>query len=142
MASNYQETLVSSIETCGRTLLDTIDHVLDFAKINKLQSPASRRKGRGSRKSPADNPILGVVSDFDLAQLAEEVCDTVNSRNLYNNLSVLTYRRFVLAIPSVRPKTQMEVPSTTKPRTKQKTTPEATDLAKLDVTRTVRSLCL
>jgi hypothetical protein len=28
ISSSYQESLVSSIETCGRTLLDTIDHVL------------------------------------------------------------------------------------------------------------------
>jgi hypothetical protein len=28
VSSSYQESLVSSIETCGRTLLDTIDHVL------------------------------------------------------------------------------------------------------------------
>ncbi|KAF1844721.1 sensor histidine kinase-like protein/response regulator [Cucurbitaria berberidis CBS 394.84] len=80
VASAYQESLVSSIEICGKTLLDTIDHVLDYAKINKLRSAASRRKNRvegRSRKLPADNSILGVTAEFDLAQLVEEVCDTV-----------------------------------------------------------------
>ncbi|KAL6708312.1 hypothetical protein ACN47E_003236 [Coniothyrium glycines] len=78
VASAYQESLVSSIEVCGRTLLDTIDHVLDYAKINKLRNASSRRKqGRGSRRLPTDNSILGVTSEFDLAQLVEEVCDTV-----------------------------------------------------------------
>jgi signal transduction histidine kinase/GAF domain-containing protein len=79
VSSAYQESLVSSIETCGKTLLDTIDHVLDYAKINKLRSSGSQRKKRGERQKrlPADNSILGVTADFDLAQLVEEVCDTV-----------------------------------------------------------------
>jgi signal transduction histidine kinase len=79
VSSAYQESLVSSIETCGRTLLDTIDHVLDYAKINKLQSLASRKKGIGGRSKAAiaENTVLGVTIDFDLAQLVEEVCDTV-----------------------------------------------------------------
>ncbi|KAF2129179.1 hypothetical protein P153DRAFT_317851 [Dothidotthia symphoricarpi CBS 119687] len=80
VSSAYQESLVSSIEICGKTLLDTIDHVLDYAKINKLRNTTPRRKQRGegrSKRSPADNSILGVTADFDLAQLVEEVCDTV-----------------------------------------------------------------
>lgn len=80
VSSAYQESLVSSIEICGKTLLDTIDHVLDYAKINKLRNVTSRRKQRGegrSKRQPADNSILGVTADFDLAQLVEEVCDTV-----------------------------------------------------------------
>lgn len=81
VASAYQESLVSSIETCGKTLLDTIDHVLDHAKINKLRNTGARRRQRGAegraRRLPSDNSILGVTADFDLAQLVEEVCDTV-----------------------------------------------------------------
>ncbi|KAF2641630.1 hypothetical protein P280DRAFT_469219 [Massarina eburnea CBS 473.64] len=80
VTSAYQQSLVSSIETCGKTLLDTIDHVLDYAKINKLRSASVRRKQRGegrSRRVPADNSILGVTTVFNLAQLVEEVCDTV-----------------------------------------------------------------
>jgi signal transduction histidine kinase len=80
VASAYQESLVSSIETCGKTLLDTIDHVLDHAKINKLRNTGRSRKSRGENRTkrlPSDNSILGVTADFDLAQLVEEVCDTV-----------------------------------------------------------------
>ncbi|RYP77668.1 hypothetical protein DL771_001036 [Monosporascus sp. 5C6A] len=80
VTSAYQNSLVSSIETCGRTLLDTIDHVLDYAKINKLQNARSRRRRRGegrAKRLPEDNSILGVTTDFNLAQLVEEVCDTV-----------------------------------------------------------------
>lgn len=81
VASAYQESLVSSIETCGKTLLDTIDHVLDHAKINKLRNTGARKRQRGAdgrtKRLPSDNSILGVTADFDLAQLVEEVCDTV-----------------------------------------------------------------
>ncbi|RYP32978.1 hypothetical protein DL766_003702 [Monosporascus sp. MC13-8B] len=80
VTSAHQKSLVSSIETCGRTLLDTIDHVLDYAKINKLQNARSRGKRRGegrAKRLPEDNSILGVTTDFNLAQLVEEVCDTV-----------------------------------------------------------------
>jgi signal transduction histidine kinase len=86
VASAYQESLVSSIDTCGRTLLDTIDHVLDYAKINKLQKGMSGRRNRGegrTKRQPADNSILGVTSDFDLAQLVEEVCDTVCAGHVF-----------------------------------------------------------
>jgi len=80
ISSSYQESLVNSIETCGRTLLDTIDHVLDYAKINKLRSVSARKKQRNGKRSnrlPADNSILGVTTVFNLSQLVEEVCDTV-----------------------------------------------------------------
>jgi hypothetical protein len=78
VSSGYQQSLVSSIETCGKTLLDTIDHVLDYAKINKLRSASARRKPRADgRRLPADNSILGVTTVFNLGQLVEEVCDTV-----------------------------------------------------------------
>lgn len=80
VASVYQESLVSSIETCGKTLLDTIDHVLDHAKINKLRNTGRGKRPRGegrTKRLPSDNSILGVTADFDLAQLVEEVCDTV-----------------------------------------------------------------
>jgi len=80
VVSPYQESLVSSIETCGKTLLDTIDHILDHSKVNQLRNTTTKRKqriGGRSRKPPVENSILGVTSDFDLAQLVEEVCDTV-----------------------------------------------------------------
>lgn len=89
VASAYQESLVSSIETCGKTLLDTIDHVLDHAKINKLRN-TNARKRRGAegrtRRLPSDNSILGVTADFDLAQLVEEVCDTVCAGHTFRQI--------------------------------------------------------
>jgi signal transduction histidine kinase len=93
VASAYQDSLVSSIETCGKTLLDTIDHVLDHAKINKLRSTTSKRKQRNegrAKRLPSDNSILGVTADFDLAQLVEEVCDTVCAGHTFRTTRGIT----------------------------------------------------
>ncbi|KAF2816097.1 uncharacterized protein BDZ99DRAFT_471372 [Mytilinidion resinicola] len=77
----YQTGLLSSIETCGKTLLDTIDHVLDYAKINKLRKANTRKKTgaiRSRRNSGVDsNNIIGLTVDFDLSVLVEEVVDAV-----------------------------------------------------------------
>lgn len=72
----FQENLVHTMETCGKTLLDTIDHLLDFAKINNFT-----RKGRPGQKTrdgddtKKQNFALDV--DVDLSVITEEVLETV-----------------------------------------------------------------
>ncbi|KAH7010835.1 uncharacterized protein B0I36DRAFT_370127 [Microdochium trichocladiopsis] len=80
-ADSFQAGLVSSISTCGKTLLDTLNHVLDYSKINRL--------GRTRRRKPADKEqvISGISSDsldslsltavVDLSALVEEVIDAI-----------------------------------------------------------------
>lgn len=80
--SAYQAGLFTSIETCGKTLLDTIDHVLDYAKINKLRKGNSTRKRghhpkSGGHRRETVGSIVGLTADFDLAALVEEVVDAV-----------------------------------------------------------------
>ncbi|KUI59205.1 Histidine kinase 3 [Cytospora mali] len=87
--SAYQEGLFTSIETCGKTLLDTIDHVLDYAKINKL-----RRSSGGKRRAYARHghnrdkggSIVGLTSEFDLAILVEEVVDAVTAGHAFRRV--------------------------------------------------------
>ncbi|KAK8194964.1 uncharacterized protein BKA78DRAFT_293603 [Phyllosticta capitalensis] len=77
----YQASLFTSIEICGKTLLDTIDHVLDYAKINKLGR--SRRKRHDARHNKSvgtgnnENSVMGVTTEFDLSALVEEVVEAV-----------------------------------------------------------------
>lgn len=74
--SPYQAGLFNSIETCGKTLLDTIDHVLDYAKINKLRKGSASRKRlnqRSGQKKDHVGSIVGLTANFDLAALVEEV---------------------------------------------------------------------
>lgn len=84
--SAYQAGLFTSIETCGKTLLDTIDHVLDYAKINKLRKGSSaRRRGiykQGQRKDQLGS-IVGLTAEFNLASLVEEVVDAVTAGHVF-----------------------------------------------------------
>ncbi|KAL1628296.1 hypothetical protein SLS54_001869 [Diplodia seriata] len=82
----YQAGMLDSVAMCGKTLLDTIDHVLDFAKINTftrqpLKDCSSRRqdpidltvrKGSQSLSEPAN-----LFANIDLAMLTEEVIEAV-----------------------------------------------------------------
>jgi signal transduction histidine kinase len=86
-----QVALVNTIEHCGRSLLDIINNMLDFAKINQFtrKSRASRLKSaNGPRRRPGlpariaskDKPGFGVVnliSDVQLDAVLEEVVDSV-----------------------------------------------------------------
>ncbi|KAL4972766.1 hypothetical protein BDW66DRAFT_143508 [Aspergillus desertorum] len=59
---------VKALETCGVTLLDTMNHLLDFAKINNFASP-----------NHAASSVTSMVSSFDLDVLIEEVVNSVYS---------------------------------------------------------------
>ncbi|KAK5944522.1 hypothetical protein PMZ80_003804 [Knufia obscura] len=84
MTSAYQMSLVDSIETCGKTLLDTIDHLLDYAKINDLKRGGANRDSKlsimGTRHSDETyDPESGSshLTTFDFAVLLEEVVEAV-----------------------------------------------------------------
>lgn len=72
MVSAYQTSLLGSIETCGKTLLDTIDHLLDYAKINNLN------RAMPEKRQSADSGIqITKLATFDFAELLEEVVEAV-----------------------------------------------------------------
>ncbi|KAJ4295492.1 hypothetical protein N0V90_007505 [Kalmusia sp. IMI 367209] len=83
---NQQQSHVTTIETCGKTLLETINHVLDYAKINNLTRGASKRRPKRRTKSvkhvitPSQghtNDIMTIISDCDISVLIEEVLESV-----------------------------------------------------------------
>lgn len=63
-----QSELISTVQSCGRTLLETINHVLDFSKINSFKKSRSTGKGDGS----LPNELHSVTN---IATLCEEVVD-------------------------------------------------------------------
>lgn len=69
----FQRNLVDTVDICGRTLLDTIEHVLDFSKIKKF----------GDRSSQP----MGVVADLDISAVIEEVLEGVFAGFEFNGLS-------------------------------------------------------
>lgn len=72
----FQENLVHTLATCGHTLLDTIDHLLDFAKINNFTRKSTQLRTNSSNPHErTQNFALDV--DVDLSVVTEEVLETV-----------------------------------------------------------------
>lgn len=69
-----QHGLIETVETCGRTLLDTINHLLDFSKINNFTRNKSKRQ-KESETRQAD--ILSLDSTVHLPTITEEALETV-----------------------------------------------------------------
>lgn len=90
----FQHGMIDTIERCGRTLLDTIQHVLDFAKINNFSRVrkdrgrcGAARKRPGWRRSLSGVPSLNV--NVDLSLLAEDVVDSVFAGHEFQGNSAL-----------------------------------------------------
>lgn len=84
----YQQEMATTISMAGRTLLDTINNILDFTKINSFtDSQRSERKnkdlGRHISFKSADVGEVGVTSDVDLADLTENVVNTLVTANQF-----------------------------------------------------------
>ena len=69
-----QHGLVETVDTCGRTLLDTINHLLDFSKINNFTRTKSKRQ-KNSETRQAD--MLSLESTIHLPTITEEALETV-----------------------------------------------------------------
>ena len=77
----FQASMISSIETCGRTLLDTVNHVLDYAKINDFsrRHPNKSQKALALGRQAGDGntmPAMSLVDELDLALTVEEAVET------------------------------------------------------------------
>lgn len=94
--SGFQKDIVHTVETCGNTLLDTLNHLLDFSKVNHfLRSPkrrAVRDLGRGMRshsgpRTPMEAGMMSIFSDVNLSLLLEEVVESVFAGFSFQNSS-------------------------------------------------------
>ncbi|KAI1371942.1 hypothetical protein F4677DRAFT_434090 [Hypoxylon crocopeplum] len=90
MTSAYQMSLIGAIETCGKTLLDTIDHLLDYAKINNLNRASSHLDSPKGRKTWKDTPDVAepLSTTFDLALLLEEVIEAVFAGQTFRKINL------------------------------------------------------
>ena len=94
---SFQSGLVSTIESCGRTLLDTINHVLDFSKINSFERNFRKTKkkisdGRASSqetlaRTPNVQGLLNIFATTDVAAVCEEVVEGVYMGQVYQDIS-------------------------------------------------------
>ncbi|OLN95481.1 Histidine kinase 5-like protein 2 [Colletotrichum chlorophyti] len=103
----FQGEMLASIETCSRTLLDTMNHLLDLSKINNFIGPASRRRTTKDPTAPSgtrgfndrgvgdrgeglgiEAGMMSIASNFELDVLAEEVVESVCAGFSYQRQSI------------------------------------------------------
>jgi signal transduction histidine kinase len=86
----YQSGLVTSIVTCGKTLLDTLNHVLDYSKINKLGRTTMRRRAKANKPinlaSDSSLDSLNMTADIDLGILVEEVAEAITAGHTFKKV--------------------------------------------------------
>lgn len=75
-----QSELISTVQNCGRTLLETINHVLDFSKINSFEK--SSFSGEHGGRLP--NELYSVTN---IAILCEEVVNGMVVAKSYDDIS-------------------------------------------------------
>ncbi|SPJ81896.1 related to nik-1 protein (Os-1p protein) [Fusarium torulosum] len=98
----FQGDLLRSLDVCGRTLLDTINHLLDWTGINNFvkgpheqKSNSGHDPGRGSqsgrKRSPLDG-MLRLTSNVDVDMLVEDVVECIHAGYTYQQQSALLVR--------------------------------------------------
>ncbi|TID17716.1 hypothetical protein E2P81_ATG10692 [Venturia nashicola] len=88
--SSFQKSLIDTADSCARTLLDTINMVLDYSKINAFERNAKKaRKKRGQLNTgamqTAGQPQLNIYGDVDLAAITEEVVEGVATGQVFKD---------------------------------------------------------
>ncbi|CCF43984.1 histidine kinase [Colletotrichum higginsianum] len=85
-----QRDIVHTLEACGRTLGDTFDHLLDYAKVNNFQT-TRRPVHRGIRQGKPQSLEIGMMtlrSNVQIDLLAEEVMDSIFAGFTLQHLSI------------------------------------------------------
>ncbi|KAJ4389288.1 hypothetical protein N0V93_006753 [Gnomoniopsis smithogilvyi] len=92
----FQGNITHTIETCCRTMIDTIDHLLDFSKINNFKTTKKRQKHatapRGLPHSDSSRSIhagmKSLSANVRLDALAEEVIESVFAGFNFQHISI------------------------------------------------------
>ncbi|KAJ3579504.1 hypothetical protein NPX13_g1061 [Xylaria arbuscula] len=96
--SVFQGNLLHILETCGRTLSDTIDHLLYYAKVNNFIPPGktSDSRARGLRKEMNNTLQAGmksITTPVRLDVLVEDVTESIFAGFNFQRLSIGQYER-------------------------------------------------
>lgn len=91
--NKYQRDVVHTIAHCSTTLLDTLNNVLDYSKINnftvaqKSEQKAIRNSSRIRKAVPAEKfQIYGTISltsNLDIASITEDVINGIYAGHIY-----------------------------------------------------------
>ncbi|KAF9767823.1 hypothetical protein IL306_014951 [Fusarium sp. DS 682] len=83
----FQGNLLRTLETCGRTLSETIDHLLYFSKVNQVAVHRKRERRARKRSVVSDSattvPASVSTSEVRLDALVEEVMDSVFAGHVF-----------------------------------------------------------
>ena len=87
--STFQKSLINTAESCARTLLDTVNMVLDYSKINaferdKVAYPTLSLDDVHSKHNKAVQTKLSAHHAIDLAVLTEEVVEGVATGHAFD----------------------------------------------------------
>ncbi|KAK0121706.1 hypothetical protein ONS95_009991 [Cadophora gregata] len=102
ITTGWEKGLVETIDSCGRTLLDTINHILDFSKINHFEKNWRRTKRAGARAIPgkaggplilqqSDLPMLNLFQHIDISVLCEEVVESVFAGHVFQHTTAQSF---------------------------------------------------
>ncbi|KAF1974481.1 hypothetical protein BU23DRAFT_94181 [Bimuria novae-zelandiae CBS 107.79] len=84
---SFQVSMLNSLHSCGQTLLDTINQVMDYTKSNEAGKTVSSRKLRNTNTIRLSSKPLKTrkikENAFDLSTATEEVVEAVFSGSLY-----------------------------------------------------------
>ncbi|KAI9641275.1 hypothetical protein NHQ30_010076 [Ciborinia camelliae] len=91
--NKYQKDVIDTIGHCSATLLDTLNNVLDYAKINNFTS-SQKREQKSIRNSsrirnavPVENfriyGTISLTSDLDIASVTEDVINGIFAGHIY-----------------------------------------------------------
>ncbi|KAK1985305.1 histidine kinase [Colletotrichum cereale] len=90
-----QGDIAHTLEACGRTLTDTLDHLLDFSKVNNFQTNR-RPLARGLRLSKPHSIEAGMMASNSHVQidvLAEEVMDSIFAGFNFQHMSIAQLKK-------------------------------------------------
>jgi hypothetical protein len=82
------------MESCGRTLLDVIDHLLDYSKINKFAAKskeiakASRHNQVTNKQKTFESKMTMLLSDIEIDALAEESVESIFTGHNFQKMSI------------------------------------------------------
>lgn len=88
--NSFQHGQIDTMERCGRTLLDTIQHVLDFAKINAfIRTDRGERPKHRTGELQSSSEELDLNVNVDLGLLTEDVIDSIFAGHEFHRRSSL-----------------------------------------------------
>ncbi|OBR11252.1 Histidine kinase [Colletotrichum higginsianum IMI 349063] len=90
-----QGDIAHTLEACGRTLTDTLDHLLDYSKVNNFQT-TRRPLARGLRHGKPQSIGAGMMtlnSNVQIDVLAEEVMDSVFAGFNFQHMSIAQLKK-------------------------------------------------